>query len=807
MSEFGFRILTKGYTLGMRVAAHGYSWWARRAGWWPEESAKERWGKSFPASHSAGPVWIHAASVGEARVAGQFANELATHGCSVIASSMTETGYNLSREVYPTGTTCFRLPLDLPGPLTRALNHFRPSALVLVETEWWPNLLLESSRAGLRIFVVNGRISERALRRYQLGASFWRRLLGTVECFYMRSQQDADRLRELGVDDQRIKVAGSLKAMIALSTLISPSVPVSLRAREDSPIWIAGCTRPGEEEVVLAAFATLSQRLPNLRLWLAPRHPERFNAVARLVERRGSKVVRWSECETNSRQDVPSDAVILIDRMGGLAPLYLYATVAFIGGSLKPYGGHNPLEPALAGAPVVFGPYMEDQQDAAADLLSLGFATQVTDAASLSAAIAESLRHPRTVSERAASVETVVKRYSHVRAEVARDLCARLGVQRSVSTPCPVCTAARFLHSAFMGWTEGRRSPGLLCFGAIAKPLSWIYRAGAALDARLRKPAVGGTSSRIRIVVISSPLVGGVGKSPLVAHLVSALLDSGHAAHIVTTGYKRQSHHDVSIEPGKASISAGTAGDEAVMLAQMTGAVVYVGEDLTATVARVARGLAPEFIIVDDGVRRRWQGERRIVVLAASDLDRPVRFLPDGRWRIAPKRAWPAAGVAIIQVGQGTSAAISTEVQHQHARTLNSWGYVGPIGWYTSLVEGVVPLTKGESGASDTPPSGAPFLFCGIGLPARFERQVEFLGISAVGRQRFPDHHAYSPADMSDLEHQCRQAGAAWMLTTHKDAVKIDPAWTLTIPVFWLRIRLELAAGTDMLSVLQEQTL
>ncbi len=364
----------------------------------------------------------------------------------------------------------------------------------------------------------------------------------------------------------------------------------------------------------------------------------------------------------------------------------------------------------------------------------------------------------------------------------------------------------RFLHTAFMDWTEGRRSPGLLCFGAIAKPLSWIYRAGAALDARLRKPAVGETSSRTRIVVISSPLVGGVGKSPLVAHLVSALLNSRHSVHIVTTGYKRQGCRDVSVEPGKEPVNAGAAGDEAVMLAQMTGAAVHVGDDLTATVARVARDVAPEFIIVDDGVRRRWQGERRIVVLAASDLDRPVRFLPDGRWRIAPKRAWPAAGVAIIQVGQGTSTAISPEVQQQHARTLESWGYDGPIGWYTSLVEGVVPLNKGAAEATDTPPSGAPYLFCGIGSPARFERQLEFLGVSAAGRQRFPDHHAYSPADMSDLEHQCREAGADWMLTTHKDAVKIDPAWKLTVPVYWLRIRLELAAGTDMLSVVREQT-
>lgn len=364
---------------------------------------------------------------------------------------------------------------------------------------------------------------------------------------------------------------------------------------------------------------------------------------------------------------------------------------------------------------------------------------------------------------------------------------------------------SRFLHSVFMDWTEGRRSPGLLCFGAIAKPLSWLYRGIVALDSLLRGSAQSEVESETRVVVVASPVVGGVGKTPLVAHLAASLIRSGHSVHIVTTGYKRRGRGDVALGDRVDYIAARDAGDEAAMLWQMTGTSVHVGGDMTATVGRVAREQAPEFIVVDDGVRRRWRGERRIVVLASEDLDRPVRFLPDGRWRIPPQRAWPAAGVAIIQVGEAELSALSAETQQRHQCVLESWAYDGPIGWYTSLADGIVPL-NGENAISPSAlPDGGPFLFCGIGSPARFERQVEVFGIRCVGRQRLPDHYAYSAADLNDLEHQCRQVGARWMLTTHKDAVKIDPAWNLTIPVFWLRIRLELAAGADMLSVLREQ--
>jgi len=427
---FGARLLTGGYTLGTAVAARLYSWWAHRTGRWPQDGLLERWGQSFPCSESRNPVWIHAASMGEVRVAGQFAQQLTERGQAVIASSMTEPGYRLCEDVYPPDTPHFRIPFDLPGPLRRMLAHFQPAALVLVETEWWPNLLLECADAGVRIFVINGRISERAFRRYNLGRKYWQTLLGTVEFFYMRSQEDAGRLQKLGVDPGRIKASGSLKAMTPPNLFEPSAIPPALRPDANSPVWIAGCTRPGEEEIVLDAFTALRNEVPALRLWLAPRHPDRFDQVASLIERRGYRPLRWSRIEAGGESPVQA-SVILVDQMGSLASLYVLAAVAFIGGSLKPYGGHNPLEPALAGAPVIFGPHMEDQRDAAALLLSMDAATQVADANSLADAVKMQLRVSRSVADRARLVQRILDRFSDVRTEVAADICARLGTRSS----------------------------------------------------------------------------------------------------------------------------------------------------------------------------------------------------------------------------------------------------------------------------------------------------------------------------------------------------------------------------------------
>jgi 3-deoxy-D-manno-octulosonic-acid transferase len=424
---FWVRRLTGLYTLAAAGAARFASWWLRRLGRWTEEGVRQRRGDLLPPAPPSSPIWIHGASMGEARVGGYFAHALAERNAPTIASAMTEPGFRLCRDAYPGDTVCFRVPFDLPGPVHRVLSHFRPRALVLVETEWWPNLLRGAAAFGVPVFVINGRISRKAYRRYRLSAPYWRAVLRGVKFFYMRSAADAERLISLGVDRGRVAAAGLLKVLPPVRSSEMGRLDLPGADREVTPIWVAGCTRSGEEPIILEAFHTLQREFGSLCLWLAPRHPERFGEVVALVRRAGYQPVRWSEAQgpTSQKVGIP---VVVIDEMGILAELYGWAAVAFVGGSLRPFGGHNPLEPALAGTMVVFGPYMEEQHEAAAMLLDAGLALQVQDAPSLAKAVAAVLRSRCEAEVRQARADELRGRLLCVRNHVADDLIARLKV-------------------------------------------------------------------------------------------------------------------------------------------------------------------------------------------------------------------------------------------------------------------------------------------------------------------------------------------------------------------------------------------
>lgn len=418
------------YSLVARPIASGLSWSMRRKGIWSDESIAQRYSRQLPDPSGVKPVWIHAASMGEVRVGAAVAHELEARGAVILGTAMTETGYNLMREIYPTGSVCTRAPFDMASPLTEFLNRYAPSALILVETEWWPNMLTYPQKHGIPAFVVNGRISDKAFPRYRWTSWFWRPVLSRVNRFYMRSQIDADRLLALGVDSTRVTVSGSLKVATAPAVSQSTRELVESLTRESAPIWIAGSTRPGEEEIILDAHRELLGEFPELQLWLTPRHPERFDTVVALLKREGLPFVRLSALDSAA-----SPSVVLIDRMGILPELYGYAKVAFVGGSLRPFGGHNPLEPAICGTPVLFGPSMESQQESAQWLLNAGYARRVSDADSLAEAVSRNLHRPTSVTDREAMIAALKTHSTEVVANVVADIISRVTPNEAQARP------------------------------------------------------------------------------------------------------------------------------------------------------------------------------------------------------------------------------------------------------------------------------------------------------------------------------------------------------------------------------------
>ncbi len=347
------------------VLALPWFWWKDRSSGKYSRSFRERMGR-LPASLTTGDrpsIWIHAVSVGEVLAARTLVEPLKQRlpGHAVFVSTTTLTGQAVARQALRGVDGLFFAPFDWPLPVRRALDRLRPSLLLLIETEIWPNLIHEARRRGTRVAVVNGRISPRSFARYRRIRAFLRPVLAEVDIFLMQEPSHVRRIVEMGAPAARVRALGNLK-FDALEPARTPDDLGRLFADGHAgPTWVAGSTAPGEEELVLRALQQVREAVPHTRLVLAPRHPERFGAVPALVEAAGFRCARRSISEPGW----DGAEVLLLDTLGELAGIYPVATAVFVGGSLVPAGGHNVLEAAVAGRAIVVGPHMENFQEIA----------------------------------------------------------------------------------------------------------------------------------------------------------------------------------------------------------------------------------------------------------------------------------------------------------------------------------------------------------------------------------------------------------------------------------------------------------
>ena len=328
---------------------------------------KHRLGLGAATAARPGGLWVHAVSVGEVGVAATLARGLPEDEPSLV-TTVTPTGQERARSAFGDLSAVTYLPFDLGFAVRRLFRRHAPGALVLVEGDYWPLVLREADRRGMPVAVVNGRVGDGSFRRMRR----LRRLLGPlfdrVDRFGVQTAEDRRRLLELGIDPERIEVTGNLKYDTPAPAPV-PELEETVRAlAAGRPVLVAGSTMEGEEELVLDAFAALRRDLPERAsdgalLVLAPRHPERWDRVAETVRTAGLVLERRSERTDGARRAAEAQEhpdVLLLDTLGELAALYRMAAVAFIGGTLVPTGGHNPLEAALWGVPVAVGPSMEN---------------------------------------------------------------------------------------------------------------------------------------------------------------------------------------------------------------------------------------------------------------------------------------------------------------------------------------------------------------------------------------------------------------------------------------------------------------
>ncbi len=385
------------YTLGFRclvpVLLAYLAWLGRRdRGYWRHAGHRLGW---VPRRNGAARrVWVHAVSVGEVMAATPLIQRIVSEhpDTEVVVTTFTPTGRERVVAGFGDRVAHCYAPLDLPGAVRRFLDRVRPDVAVIMETELWPNLFDRCRRERIPVVLANARISARSLRTYRRFRPLTAWTLARVTLAAAQSETDASRLASLGLPRERLQVVGNLKFDF-------PFDPAARREGLDwraawgarRPVWIAASTHEGEDEQILQAHRDLQRRIPGLLLLLVPRHPHRFEPVASLCAARGFDLVRRSA----GQQPQPGTEVFLGDTMGELLRYYATADVAFVGGSLVPVGGHNLLEPASLGLPLLTGPHGFNFRDITASLRRAGALRVVSDAGDLAQTVGDLVEDPR----------------------------------------------------------------------------------------------------------------------------------------------------------------------------------------------------------------------------------------------------------------------------------------------------------------------------------------------------------------------------------------------------------------------------
>ncbi len=337
------------------------------------------------------PIWIHAVSVGEIMAMRGLIEKLRRSYPlkNFVISTVTPTGNKIACSLAKEGDFVTYLPLDLSFILQRVIKKINPCIFIIAETEIWPNLITALYKSGIPIAVLNTRISDRSFRGYSVVKCLLKPILNKITIFCAQSENDCSKLIALGVSLDKIKVTGNMKFDQTLTqALDTADYKKRLGLKEGERLFVAGSTHPGEEGILLNAFRELLNKFPNLRLLLAPRHPERAYEVYSLVKRFGFKPQRVSLL---SPEMPPNDVVFILDTVGELVTFYALCDVAFVGGSLVKKGGQNILEPASVEKPVIFGPYMFNFRDIAQAFLNNRGAFQVHGQKDLVARVSELL--------------------------------------------------------------------------------------------------------------------------------------------------------------------------------------------------------------------------------------------------------------------------------------------------------------------------------------------------------------------------------------------------------------------------------
>jgi len=727
-----------------------------------------------------GGIWVHAVSVGEVLAVERLLRRLKAEApwLPLFVSTSTLAGRQLAeKRLADIAGAVFFAPLDYCFAVRRLLRRLRPSAVVVAETEIWPNLYREAKRAGCGLLIVNGRISDAALPRYLRLRGFFSHVLAHADLILAQSAIHRDRFLALGAPCQRTFDGGNLKYDFEPAQARLPAAVKSfLNRTRPEEIWIAASTMPpadsgdiDEDDAVIEAFKNLASSHPQLLLLLVPRKPERFDAAAEKLAAANVRFLRRSRLEDDACA-IELPGVLLVDSIGELSSLFTLESIVFIGGSLARRGGHNILEPAFFGRAIITGPHMENFREIAEEFSQDGGLIIIETAGQLASTVDRLMRDKAE----AARVGATARRLAETR---------RGATERALREIINL-----HAQSVTVALPPGPLKPFL-------RPAAWLWKAGVAW--RRQREAKRKVRIATPVVSVGGLSMGGSGKTPFVLWLARRLAERGLRPAFLTRGYRRSSPEKITLlEPGAPAPVART-GDEAQILVRAAVAPVGIGRDRAVVARAMEERFHPDVFLLDDGFQH-WRLARDLDIVLIDALD-PLGgggVFPLGRLR-EDLSALSRANILVItraQPGRRLDGIIS------HLRIANP---SAPIFRARVRPERWRDAASGESYDLGSLPIAKPAAFCGLANPATFWATLSELGYNPVLRRAFPDHHRYRPVELARLARQASAAGADALLTTEKDSMNLCPQFAATIKplrLFYPEISLEIEDSEQLVN-------
>ena len=762
-------------------------------------------------------IWIHGASVGEIVATSPLVKEIrkAFPDVPIVVSAVTTGGYTMAKQIIPEADAVIYFPMDMPFVTGMVVERIKPRIFMPVETELWPNFLRDINMRGIPIMMVNGRISDKSVKTYKYLYSILADMLNSVGRFCMQSSIDAEYIMRLGADPKRVVVTGNTKFDQTYAEVTEEDKTRfldELGIKPGSKVIVAGSTHPGEEKAVIWAFDKIKQQFPEACLVIAPRKPGRLSEIQAIAKDHGFTCGKRSELLKQPSGHRSNYPIVLIDTIGELGRIYAIGDVVFVGGSMIKHGGHNVLEPAAHGKPIIVGPNMFNFKDSHALLSNRGACVTINDEQSLydqlllilsDDGLRERMGKASTAvieENRGAAVKSIAFLKDMLKGPALKNQPRTYEINNWSSIK--ENELEKRLEFYFYQLVHGNVKNGsdtimigILSFFSILYGLGleaklMLYKCGILKESKLP----------CKVISLGNITLGGTGKTPTARTVAIMIRSMGYKVVLLNRGYRANWDKPVGIVSDGTEIymTAYEAGDEAYLLAkQLPGIPVVIGKDRAISGEYVAKNMDVDVMIMDDGYQH-WQLARDLDIVLIDTLTKFGNggLLPRGTLREPLSHLDRADMFILTKVDQ------SLEYSHKYVREIiNEYNPKALVFESVHMPKSFIEIgawDNGEitKGIEVTELEGKKAIaFSAIGNPASFEQTITDLGINLVEAIRYPDHHDY---DMKELEYVLVQAtdkDAHAIIITEKDAVKIPRefiALERSCPLYVLCIEVEI---------------